>query len=422
MPVEFSKKLQPIFKPARYKVIYGGRGGGRSWGTARYLLVEGASKRLRVLCTREVQKSIKDSVHRLLSDQIEALGLQSFYEVLDTEIRGRNGTLFVFSGLSNQTAESIKSFEGIDKVWCEEAQNVSKRSWSILIPTIRKDGSEIIVTFNPELDSDDTYDRFVVNTPPNTWLCELSYKDNPWFSDVLEQERLHCQLTNPEDYPNIWEGECKTAVSGAIYAKEVSESIRGGRICNVPYDPSLRVHAIWDLGWNDAMTIIMAQRVRSEIRVIDYIEESHKTLDWYAVELKDRRYNWGYDFIPHDGMHKDFKTGKSTEDILKSFGRKVKQTPNIGVEHGIKAARMMFPQVYIDKTKCARLIECLKRYRRSINQATNEPGAPVHDEFSHGGDSWRYLSLNVDEMTNEMDEMLNLPSVGVMYPASAAGY
>ena len=157
----FPDKLRFLFQPARYKVVRGGRGSGKSWGFARSLLIQGSARTLRVLCTREVQKSIQQSVHQLLKDQIEALGLSAFYEVLATEIRGKNGTQFFFSGLSDQTAESLKSFEGVDVCWCEEAQAISKRSWDILIPTIRKDGSEIWVSFNPQLESDETYRRFV---------------------------------------------------------------------------------------------------------------------------------------------------------------------------------------------------------------------------------------------------------------------
>lgn len=401
---EFPAKLQFLFAPYRYKVAYGGRGSSKSWSFARALLIQAASTKLRVLCTREVQKSIKDSVHRLLSDQIESLGLGEFYEILETEIRGRNGSNFVFSGLASQTVESIKSFEGIDIVWCEEAQNISKKSWNTLIPTIRKEGSEIWISFNPELDTDETYTRFVLSPQADSHVAEVNYSDNPWFPMVLEQERLHCQLTNKEDYDQIWEGKCRVAVSGAIYAVEVGDAIRAGRICNVPYDPRLKVHTVWDLGWNDAMTIGLVQRVRSELRVIDYIEDSHKTLDWYVAELAKKNLNWGIDWIPHDGSNKDFKTGKSTKELLQAFGRKPKLVPNIGLEHGIKAGRMAFGQCYFDKAKTARLVECLKRYRRSINQATNEPGAPMHDEFSHGADMWRYLSIVADQMTNDVGE------------------
>lgn len=401
---DFPEKLGFLFEPSRYKVAYGGRGSGKSWSFARALLIQGSVEPLRILCVREIQRSIRDSVHRLLSDQIEALGLSAFYDVLETEIRGKNGTIFIFSGLSSQTTESIKSFEGVDRCWAEESQSISKRSWDILTPTIRKPSSEIWISFNPELDSDETYSRFVLNPPPDTVVAMVNYHDNPWFPSVLDAERKHCQLTNAEDYAQIWEGKCRSAVAGAIYANEVDDAIRNGRICNVPYDPKLKVHTVWDLGWNDSMAISLVQRVRSEVRVIDYIEDSHKTLDWYAGELSKQRYNWGSDWLPHDGRTKDFKTGKSAEEILSAFGRDVKIVPGLSVEDGIKAARMTFGQVYFDKAKTGRLIECLKRYRRSVNQQTNEPGSPVHDEFSHGADNFRYLSIVADKMRNENDK------------------
>lgn len=415
--IEFPEKLQFLFEPHRYKVAYGGRGSAKSWSFARALLVQAAAEPLRVLCAREVQKSIKDSVHRLLSDQIAAMGLEGFYEILETEIRGRNGALFIFTGLSQQTAASIKSMEGCDVCWVEEAQNVSKRSWDLLIPTIRADQSEIWVSFNPELETDETYQRFVVNPPPDTQVVEVNYHDNPWFPSVLEQERQHCELTNKEDYGQIWEGKCRAAVAGAIYAVEVGDAIREQRICNVPYDPKLKVHTVWDLGWNDSMSIAMVQRLRSEIRIIDYIEDSHKTLDWYCAELGKRNWNWGNDYLPHDGRSKDYRTGKSAEEILKSFGRKPKITPEIGVEAGIKAARMAFRQAYFDKSKTSRLVECLKRYRRSVNNQTQEPGSPVHDEFSHGADCFRYVGVVADQMSNENERAFpTVVGYGVLDP------
>jgi len=403
----FPPKLKPLFGKFRYKIAYGGRGSGKSWSFAKALLIKGAGDPLRILCAREVQKSIKQSVHQLLSDQIVQLGLSSFYQVLETEIRGANGTQITFSGLASTTAETLKSFEGADICWCEEAQTISKKSWNILIPTIRKPNSEIWISFNPELDSDETYTRFVLSPPPNSSVMEVNYSDNPWFPDVLEQERVHCKLTNKEDYNTIWEGKCRTAVVGAIYADEVASAIKGGRVCNVPYDPLLKVHTIWDLGWNDSMAIILCQKVRSELRVIDYIEDDHKTLDWYVATIKENKFNWGYDFLPHDGRTKDFKTGKSAEELLRAFGRRVKITPQIGIENGIKAARIAFPQTCFDKDKSSRLVECLKRYKRSVNAQTNEPGAPVHDEFSHGADVWRYLAVVADQLHNE--DGSNLP-------------
>ncbi|WP_222104630.1 PBSX family phage terminase large subunit [Cupriavidus campinensis] len=414
---EFPEILAFLFDAYRYKVAHGGRGSGKSWGFARALLIQGAQTPLRIGCFREVQKSIKDSVHKLLSDQIKALHLGGFYEVLETAIRGKNGTEFLFAGLADHTVDSIKSYEGIDRCWVEEGQTVSKRSWDILIPTIRKGGSEIWVSMNPELETDETYQRFVANPPPNSHVVQVNYHDNPWFNDELEAERLHCQRTAPKDYENIWLGKCKPAVSGAIYYDEMAAAEEQGRICNVPYDPLLKVHVVFDLGWNDAMAISLVQRGPADIRVIEYIEDSHKTLDYYSAELKKRNLNWGKLYLPHDGRNRDFKTGKSAQEIMQAFGWEVSITPNMSIEDGIRLARMTFPRVYIDKIKGDRLVQCLKRYRRSINQQTQEPGGPMHDEWSHGADDFRYIAVNAESMTNETwggGAALNYQPVGIV--------
>lgn len=401
MQVDFPEKLGFLFEPSRYKVAYGGRGSAKSWSFARALLVKGKSKKHRILCAREVQKSIKDSVHKLLSDQIQVMGMGDFYEVIENAIRGKNGTEFAFAGLASHTVESIKSFEGVDIVWIEEAQVVTKRSWDVLIPTIRKDDSEIWVSYNPELDTDETHQRFAINPPPDALIAKVNWDDNPWFPPVLEKERQHCKLTNPKDYANIWEGECKPAVSGAIYYDEISLSQDEGRICNVPYDPTLKVHVVFDLGWNDAMAISLVQKHASELRLIEYYEDSHKTLDHYSAWLREKNMNWGKMYLPHDGRTRDFKTGKSAEEIMQSFGWDVAITPNMGIEDGIRLTRMTFNRIYFDKNKCERLIQCAKRYRRSINQQTQEPGAPLHDEWSHGADNLRYICVNAEAMSNE---------------------
>ena len=402
---KFPAKLKPLFQPARYVVARGGRGSGKSWGFARALLIMAAGKPLRVLCTREVQKSIQQSVHQLLSDQILALGLGSFYEVLATEIRGRNGSAFHFGGLSDQTAESLKSFEGCDICWCEEAQAITKRSWDILIPTIRKPGSAIWVSFNPQLESDETYRRFVSEPPPDCVSIELNYSDNPYFPEVLEKERQHAQATmKPEDYGHIWEGKCKPAVEGAIYFDQMSDA--ASRIVNVMHDGLLKTHLVWDLGYNDSMAIALVQKVSSEVRVVHYIEGTQRTLADYSAELKalrldDQPINWGQCYLPHDGFAKRHQTGKSDSQVMQGLGWDVRQTPSWDVESGIGRARELFPRVYFHKDRAARLVECLKRYRRNISQKTGEPGAPLHDEFSHGADCFRYLSLNADDMSNE---------------------
>lgn len=398
---KFPPKLSGLFQPMRYKVAHGGRGSAKSWSFARALLLMAAQRPMRILCAREVQKSIRQSVHTLLGDQIQALGLGGAFEVTQNEIRGANGSAFTFAGLASHTVESIKSFEGVDIVWIEEGQTVSKRSWDILIPTIRKPESEIWVTFNPDLDTDDTYQRFVVSPPADSWVVEINYMDNPWFPAVLESERLACMERDPKSYSNIWEGKAKTVSEGAIYTDEFQQMHDEGRITKVSHDPLLKAHAIFDLGWNDSMAIIIAQRAGSEIRIIDYIEDSFKTLHWYSEELKRKGYNWGKIYLPHDGVVRDYKTGKSAMDIMQALGWTVEIVPVGEVEHGIKLVRMMFPRVWMDKTNTGRLQECLKRYRRAIHRESGEPQGPYHNEWSHGCDSVRYLATCADSLRND---------------------
>lgn len=406
-----------LFEPSRYKVAYGGRGSGKSWAFAMALLIEGAQSQQRILCAREVQKSIKETVHNLLSSQIVAMGLEDFYEILETEIRGRNGTTFSFAGLSQHTVMSIKSFEGVTRCWVEEAQTVSKKSWDVLLPTIRRDGSEIWLTMNPELDTDETYLRFLINKPPNCVAVEVNYDQNPWFNEVLEQERLHCKLTAPDDYDTIWEGKCRAAVVGAIYAKEMDQAARDGRICFLPHDPKLKTHVVFDLGWNDSMVVAFVQRHLSSIRVIDAIKDSHRTLDTYAQEILDRKYRIGKVFLPHDGFHRDYKTGKSAAEMIQRFfpgRRQVVEVPGMTVEAGIKAARQTLAMTAFDATKAKDITDSLKRYKRAINSRTTEPGAPLHDDASHGADCFRYVALCADLMHNE-DEF-KMPSIPAFAP------
>lgn len=397
----FPSKLKFLFQPSRYKVAYGGRGAAKSWGFARALLLQGVREPLRVLCAREVQRTISDSVHRLLSDQIAALGLSHIYRITDNDITAPNGTSFSFAGLRQQDAGKLKSYEGVDICWVEEAQTVSKRSWDVLTPTIRRESSEIWISFNPDLDTDETYRRFVISPPPDCVSVKINYTDNPWFPEVLRKEMEHCRHTDPVAWENVWNGNCRAAVEGAIYLNELSRCEQSARIREVPYDPKLKVHTVWDLGWNDKMTIILAQRSASEIRIIDYIEDHHRRLDQYAEQLKALPItNWGVHWLPHDGATADMKTGMTSQQILRPLLGDVRVIPRLSIEDGIRQARLIFDRCYFD-TKTVRLRECLKRYRRAINVATNEAGAPLHDEFSHGADAFRYLAVVVDQMGNE---------------------
>lgn len=415
----FPAKLQFLFRPSRYKVAHGGRGSGKSWGFARALLILGAQRKLRILCTREVQQSIRDSVHKLLCDQIGALQLGAHYEISVASIVGANGTEFIFAGLSNQTAESIKSYEGVDIVWVEEAQAVSDRSWGILIPTIRKEASEIWVSFNPELDTDATWQRFVEQPPPECASVAINYHDNPWFPQVLEGEREHALRVLPRaDYDNIWLGKCLPAASGAIYADELAQMYADKRVCAVDYDPALKVHVVFDLGWNDSMVMLLVQRHLSSIRVLETIQVDHKTIDWCSGELRKRNYNWGHVHMPHDADHGNVVTGiVSPKRAMQALSWRMRIVDNIGVENGIRAARMLFPRVYVDARRNEALLESLKRYRRHVPSTTGEPGAPRHDEFSHCADAFRYMAIVAPSMTNDSEsesESIKYPKMGIL--------
>lgn len=391
-------------KCRRYYVSYGGRASAKSWTFARALLVQGLYDPLRILCAREIMRTVADSVHRLLKDQIAALGLGDWYTVTDTSIVGVNGTEFLFAGLRTLDANKIKSLEGIDIVWVEEAQAVSKKSWETLIPTIRAEGSEIWASFNPELDSDDTYQRFVVHQPDNAWVQRVTYRDNPWFPDVLEQERLSLKKRDPIEYEHVWEGKPRTVVVGAIYANEIIKMIEDRRVRPVPYDPKLKVHTIWDLGWNDQTSIIFAQRLVSEVRIIDYEEESFLRYDEWAKRLDKKPYLYGDHWLPHDGGNEtQGGAGLSAQaQLTPLLGKKPKIIARASsVENPIKLARMMFPRVYVDEVKCERLMTCLKRFRRGVPESTGEPGAPIKDEYRHGADAFGGLAMIVDKLSNE---------------------
>jgi len=202
-----------LLEPHRNKVLYGGRSGAKSWTVARVLLAKGAEAPLRVLCAREIQNSIKDSVHKLLENQAKEMGLP--YHVLDTEISHPNGTVFIFKGLRTNPS-SFKSFEDIDIVWVEEADRVSKESWDKLLPTIRKKGSEVWVTFNPDLEDDPTYQLFIAKPLPGTWSKKVNAEDNPWLSDESRILRAHAYAVDPDAADHIWGGNCRKATEAQI--------------------------------------------------------------------------------------------------------------------------------------------------------------------------------------------------------------
>jgi phage terminase large subunit len=215
--VDFLAKALPILQPFRYKVLWGGRAGTKSHTIARGLIAQSCAQKLRILCTREYQNSISDSVHRILCDAIGALKLNDYFDIQQRAIFNRStGSEFIFKGLHHNIQE-IKSIEGIDRCWIEEAQAVSEESWQVLEPTIRNPGSEIWVSFNPYKDDDPTYIRMIKRTPPGCFRLKLGWQDNPWFSEEMNKLRLYTLKTDPDAYDWIWEGHTRKISEATIF-------------------------------------------------------------------------------------------------------------------------------------------------------------------------------------------------------------
>lgn len=395
---DFPEKFGELFTPSRYKESHGGRGGARSWSFARALLIKGTQEKLRILCCRELQKSIKDSVHKLLKEQISLMGLEAHYQVLQSEIRGTNGTEFLFYGLKTHVSE-LKSIEGVDIAWVEEAHNVRKTSWEILIPTIRKDGSEIWVSFNVQLESDETYQRFIKHPPPNCIHIESSWRDNPWFPKELMAEMLHLKVVDPDAWLNVWEGKPRKNLAGAVYAKQLrkvweDERVLGPSAGGVRFEPLRPIDTFWDLGRADATAVWFAQWMNFQVRVGRYMEAQGEDLDFYFKELAKLPYLWGTMWLPHDARSRRLGQKKSVQQQFIDAGFRTRIVPNITVSQGISHARAFMEKCWFDETLCADGLQALGHYRFEVIEGTNTfSDTPLHDWASHGADAFRYMAL-----------------------------
>lgn len=395
MIAEFPEKLAFLFEPHRYKIAYGGRGGAKSWGFARALLIIGAQEKKRILCARETQKSISDSVHALLSDQITNLGLSAYYKIEKARITGVNGTEFIFAGLKHNI-KNIKSVEACDIVWVEEAQSVSKTSWETLIPTIRKAGSEIWVPFNPELDSDDTWKRWVMKPPPGARVVKIGWRDNPWFTAEMRADMEHMKDTDLNAYDNVWEGNCRQVMDGAVYANELRALAASDRVTRVLYDATKPVHTFWDLGFGDATAIWFAQSFPFEFRLIDYLDGTQKPLSHYLAALQAKGYIYGTDYLPHDARAHELGSGRSVEELMRAAGRKVQIVTKLSRNDGINAARSIFPQCYFDAENCADGLQALRHYQwAEVKEGGTVKREPLHNWASNGADAYRYLAVAI---------------------------
>lgn len=424
--------LEPLYNDyLRYVILEGGRGGMKSHGVATSQLIRGMKRPMLFLDAREIQRSIADSVHYLLEKKINDLGIASFYKVLDTEIRGENGTKFIFAGLRHNIT-NIKSIEDVDECWVEEAQTVSDATWETLIPTIRKEispccfvslgigagdskpcskcgeqiplskviPSRIIVTFNPDLDTDPTYQRFIVKTPTNSAKVKTSYKDNPWFTGVLRQEMEDLKASDYKKYLHVYEGFCKAAVEGAIYADALQKARDQGRIGSFKYDDRYPVSAFADIGWADNTSWWFLQLINGRPRVIDCYQNQFKKTPHYIEVLEARKYRYDRIVLPHDAANEHANAERTWLQIFQ------KGFPNANVYAGkrqaielrLEATKNMFDLADIDQENCKDGLFALAHYHYAVDPETGRTTRePFHGPESNYSDAFGYMWLEMVE-------------------------
>lgn len=342
--------------------------------------------------------SIRESVHQLLSDQIGNLGLDNFYTVLQSEIRGKNGCEIMFAGLRKQSVSSLKSYESIDIFWGEEASTVTRRSLTILLPTIRKAGSEIWWSLNPDLETDAVYQDFVLDPPPGSFVCRTSYKDNLWLSAESRMKIDLLRERDPDTFHHVYEGATRSTVEGAIYKAELKNAENEGRIRSVICDGMQPVDTFWDLGYADRVSIWAAQRTPFEVKILRYFEGDHQAIDYYLREIQTWGYVLGTCYLPWDGGTISLGTGKSIEELMRAKGFKTRVNRQLSVADGINAVRTIFPQMYFDAKLCADGLQYLRRYQwgpvTALGVARREP---LHDDASHPADALRTMAIGIKE-------------------------
>ena len=407
VPDVFRELYQPT-KSWRHFCYYGGRSSGKSTQVAGCILLTGMQRRERGLCAREIQNSISESVHQLLRDQIEKYGLDS-WEVQKEIIRNtKTGSEIYFKGLHNNS-QSIKSFEGVDWCWVEEAQSVSADSINTLIPTIRKPGSRFYWTFNPLTEHDPVWELVAGKPDANTYVKKVN-------SDAIEEllspeiiaEREKMRRDNPELFAHVWLGEPRTSRTGSVFGTQIARAEQDGRIGSVPYDASAGVYAVFDLGISDSTAIWWYQLIGKEIHLIDYYENSGEELGHYISMLHNKGYNYTTIYLPHDAKQRELQTGKTRVEFFEQNGfhniEVLRPTNfNLGDDDINLIARPAFSRVWIDREKCQRGLECLRAYHYEYDEKNKLlKSRPEHDWSSHASSAFIYAMMAATESSEAM--------------------
>lgn len=366
-----------LWEPKRYKIAYSGRGAAKSWSFARYLISVAYTRKTRILCVREYQSSIADSVLRLLADQIGMLGLLPWFDIQATTIRCTlTGSEFVFKGIK-LNPQGLKSLEGFEFAWVEEAENVSEDSWLTLIPTIRRDGSEILVSFNVHLATDPTYKRFVLNHNDNAIVRHTSWEDNPHFSAAMDMERRYMLANDPENYQWVWQGNPREISDAVIFRNRISfepfETPEGARF----------YHGC-DWGFSADPTVMIRCFIEGETLFIDQEAYGH------AIELDDLPTL--FDTIPTSRIWPIFADGSRPETI--SYIRKqdfqIRDAPRWpgSIEDGIAHLKAFKRIVVHDRCKQTGQEFRTYSYKKEARTGTILP--VIADKNNHCIDAIRY--------------------------------
>jgi phage terminase large subunit len=373
-------------------------------------VIQAAQSPLRIVCAREIQESLRDSVKQLIEDKIADYGLEDHFEALRDETRAKNGGRFVYKGMW-RNPDALKSLEGADIFWGEEANRFSSRSIRLIRPTMRKPGSRMIWTWNPEFDHDpvDVLFRGPAGPPPNSVVREVSWRDNPWFAGTpLQAEMENDYRVDPAMAAHVWGGEYVQAVEGAYYTRQLAQVREEGRITALARDPLMRVRAFWDLGWRDATAIWVAQFVGREIRVLDYIEGRGQELGYYVAALRAGGWGDAVQELPHDGRNVTVISSGSAQQQLSAAGFEVNVTPNQGKGAALErvaAARRLFPRVWFNDTpSVASGLKALAAYHERRDEHRNAGLGPEHDWASDPADAFGLMCIAYREPGGTFDD------------------
>lgn len=412
LKIKTAEVFEPLLKPARYKGAWGGRGGGKSHFFGEMLVEECLTNPgMLAVCIREVQKTLAQSSKRLIETKIEDLGVSSEFRVLNDCIETPGDGLIIFQGMQDHTSESIKSLEGYRRAWVEEAQTLSARSLSLLRPTIRVPDSEIWFSWNRRRKSDAVDDFLLAKHPENAVVVCANWRDNPWWNEVLEAERLLDLKLYPERYEHIWEGDYATAFEGSYFAACLNTARTSGRIGHVHADPLVPIRLYWDIGGAgakaDAMAIWAVQFVELEIRVLDYLEGVGQVLNFYVNELRKRGYQMARCILPHDGVNANNITGKRYEDHLRDAGFEVMVIPNQGPGAAmmrVEALRRLFPRIRFNESTTEAGRDALGYYHEKRDEDRRVGLGPEHDWSSNGADALGLMAIDYREPWSTMDD------------------